>query len=159
MRLAIVRFGSRLEHDSELYAGVGRGVDHSIRLAYRHGDWLFTQNVEPTFDRVQGKGGDLRGFGWWGGGAHFETLMTPNSPLPDKTEQSCTPSVRLNPPCANRVPGNATQEESIAARSRHPSGVSSVQCDGSVRFFLNNVNLDTWRAWGTAAGNDAISAD
>jgi prepilin-type N-terminal cleavage/methylation domain-containing protein len=118
-----------------------------------------TSNTLAVSETVQGKGGDLRGFGWWGGGAHFETLMVPNSPLPDKTEQSCTPTIKLNPPCVNRSPGNVNQEESIAARSRHPSGVSSVQCDGSVRFFSNNVNLDVWRAWGTAAAGDAIGGD
>jgi prepilin-type N-terminal cleavage/methylation domain-containing protein len=118
-----------------------------------------TSNTLAMSETVQGKGGDLRGFGWWGGGAHFETLMTPNSPLPDKTEQSCTSSVRLNPPCANRVPGNPTQEESIAARSRHPTGVSAVLCDGAVRFFTNNINLDVWRGLGTAWGGDAVTLD
>jgi len=118
-----------------------------------------TSNTLAMSETVQGKGGDLRGFGWWGGGAHFETLMTPNSPLPDKTEQSCTPTVRLNPPCANRVAGNATQEESIAARSRHPTGVSAVLCDGAVRFFSNNINLDVWRGLGTAAGGDPVTLD
>jgi len=118
-----------------------------------------TSNTLAVSETVQGKGGDLRGFGWWGGGAHFETLLTPNSSLPDRTEQSCTTAIKLNPPCVNRSAGNASQEESIAARSRHPSGVSSVQCDGSVRFFSNNINLDVWRAWGTAAAGDAISGD
>src|SRR5262245_29820589 len=60
-------------------------------------------NTLAMAETVQGKGGDLHGFGWWGGGAHFETLLTPNSPLPDRVEQSCTPAVRLNPPCVNRV--------------------------------------------------------
>jgi prepilin-type N-terminal cleavage/methylation domain-containing protein len=118
-----------------------------------------TSNTLAMSETIQGKGGDLRGFGWWGGGAHFETLLMPNSPLPDRTEQSCTPAVRLNPPCANRTAGNASQEETIAARSRHPGGVSSVQCDGSVRFFTNNVALDVWRAWGSAAGGDAQGSD
>ena len=52
-----------------------------------------TSNTLGISETVQGKGGDLRGFGWWGGGAHFETLLTPNSPLPDRTEQSCTPAL------------------------------------------------------------------
>jgi prepilin-type N-terminal cleavage/methylation domain-containing protein len=106
-------------------------------------------------ETVQGKGGDLRGFGWWGGGSHFETLLTPNSPLPDRTEQSCTPSVRLNPPCANRVVGDPMQEETIAARSRHPTGVHVSMCDGSIRFETNNIHPATWQALGTAAGGDA----
>jgi prepilin-type N-terminal cleavage/methylation domain-containing protein len=115
-----------------------------------------TSNTLAMSETVQGKGGDLRGFGWWGGGAHFETLLTPNSPLPDRTEQSCTPAVRLNPPCANRQAGIPNGEETIAARSRHPSGVSAVLCDGSVRFFSNNVALDVWRAWGTSQGGDTV---
>jgi hypothetical protein len=118
-----------------------------------------TSNTLAMSETVQGKGGDLRGFGWWGGGAHFETLLTPNSPLPDRTEQSCTPAVRLNPPCANRQVDVADGEETIAARSRHPNGVSAVLCDGSVRFFSNNVALDVWRAWGTAHAGDLASGD
>jgi prepilin-type N-terminal cleavage/methylation domain-containing protein len=116
-----------------------------------------TSNTLAISETVQGKGGDLRGFGWWGGGAHFETLLTPNSPLPDRTEQSCTPALRLNPPCANRQVGNPNGEETIAARSRHPSGVSACLCDGSVRFFSNNVNLDIWRGWGSAFAGDTVS--
>jgi prepilin-type N-terminal cleavage/methylation domain-containing protein len=123
-----------------------------------------TSNTLAISETVQGKGGDLRGFGWWGGGTHFETLLTPNSPLPDRTEQSCTPAHRLNPPCANRpsptpASPNPDTEETIAARSRHPSGVQAVLCDGAVRFFSNNVAIDTWRAWGTAAGNDTVGSD
>jgi prepilin-type N-terminal cleavage/methylation domain-containing protein/prepilin-type processing-associated H-X9-DG protein len=116
-------------------------------------------NTLAISETVQGKSGDLRGFGWWGGGCHFETKLTPNSPLPDRTEQSCTPANRLNPPCANRQAGVAENEESLAARSRHPTGVQAAMCDGSVRFFSNNVALDTWRAIGTAAGGDPVTLD
>jgi type II secretory pathway pseudopilin PulG len=118
-----------------------------------------TSNTLAISETVQGKGGDLRGFGWWGGGAHFETLLMPNSPLNDRTEQSCTPAIKLNPPCQNRTAGNAQLEESIAARSRHPNGVMATLCDGSVRFFSNNVAVDVWRAWGTAHGGDVVSGD
>jgi prepilin-type processing-associated H-X9-DG protein len=124
-----------------------------------------TSNTLAVSETIQGKGGDLRGFGWWGGGAHFETLLMPNSPLPDRTEQSCTPANRLNPPCVNQPAlqtarnGNPNSEETIAARSRHPNGVMAVLCDGSVRFFSNNVALDTWRAWGTSRGGDVQSGD
>jgi prepilin-type processing-associated H-X9-DG protein len=118
-----------------------------------------TSNTLANSETVQGKGGDLRGFGWWGGGAHFETLLTPNSPLPDRTEQSCTPSHRLNPPCANRVAPSGTTEESIAARSRHPTGVNAVMCDGAVKFFTNNIALDVWRGLGSSFGGETISVD
>jgi prepilin-type N-terminal cleavage/methylation domain-containing protein len=118
-----------------------------------------TSNTLAISETVQGKGGDLRGFGWWGGGTHFETLLAPNSPLPDRTEQSCTPNVRPNPPCANRVAGTPNLEETIAARSRHPTSVSATMCDGAVKVFTNNINLDVWRAIGTAAGSDPVTVD
>jgi type II secretory pathway pseudopilin PulG len=102
-------------------------------------------------EAVQGKGGDLRGFGWWGGGAHFETFLSPNSLSPDSTEQFCRAGVRPNPPCRNR---SKAAEETIAARSRHPEGVAASLCDGSVRFFSNSIALDVWRALGTAGGGD-----
>ena len=105
-------------------------------------------------ETIQGKGGDLRGFGWWGGGSHFETFLAPNSPLPDRTEQSCTTSNPLNPPCVNRTVGNPDLEETIAARSRHPSGVHASLCDGSIRFVSNNIALSTWRSLGTASAGD-----
>jgi prepilin-type processing-associated H-X9-DG protein len=84
--------------------------------------------------------------------------------LPDITEQSCTPAHRLNPPCRNHPnpkPSNPNpnDEESIGARSRHPGGVMAAMCDGSVRFYTNNVALDTWRALGTAAGGETATAD
>jgi prepilin-type N-terminal cleavage/methylation domain-containing protein/prepilin-type processing-associated H-X9-DG protein len=123
-----------------------------------------TTNTLAISETIQGKGGDLRGFAWWGGGCHFETKLTPNSPLPDITEQSCTPAHRLNPPCRNHPnpkPSNPNpnDEESIGARSRHPGGVMAAMCDGSVRFYTNNVALDTWRALGTAAGGETATAD
>jgi prepilin-type N-terminal cleavage/methylation domain-containing protein/prepilin-type processing-associated H-X9-DG protein len=123
-----------------------------------------TSNTLAISETIQGKGGDLRGFAWWGGGCHFETKLTPNSPQPDITEQSCTPANKLNPPCSNHPnpkPSSpvATNEESIGARSRHPNGVMAALCDGSVRFFTNNVALDSWRAWGTAGGGDVTSGD
>jgi prepilin-type processing-associated H-X9-DG protein len=123
-----------------------------------------TSNTLAMSETLQGKGGDLHGFGWWGGGCHFETKLTPNSPLPDIVEQSCTPANRLNPPCQNHPnpkPGNPdpNTEESIAARSRHPTGVNAAFCDGSARFISNNVTLDVWRAVGSANGGDPATLD
>jgi prepilin-type processing-associated H-X9-DG protein len=45
------------------------------------------------------------------------------------------------------------------AGSQHPGGVNLALADGSVRFVKDTVNLLTWRALGTRAGNEAISAD
>jgi prepilin-type processing-associated H-X9-DG protein len=43
--------------------------------------------------------------------------------------------------------------------SRHPGGVNVLFGDGSVKFVKNSVNLQVWRALGTRAGGEVISAD
>lgn len=47
----------------------------------------------------------------------------------------------------------------ITARSRHPSGVNSLFCDGSVHFIKNSVNVGVWRGLGSRNGGEVISAD
>ncbi|WP_337176969.1 DUF1559 domain-containing protein [Paludisphaera sp.] len=51
---------------------------------------------------------------------------------------------------------NATH---IAARSYHSGGVNVGMADGSVRFVKDSVNIDAWRALGTRANGEIISAD
>ena len=47
----------------------------------------------------------------------------------------------------------------ISARSNHPGGANSLLGDGSVKFVKESVNIATWRALGTRAGGEVISAD
>jgi prepilin-type N-terminal cleavage/methylation domain-containing protein len=47
----------------------------------------------------------------------------------------------------------------VTARSYHPGGVHALLGDGSVRFVKNSIDGRTWRALGTVAGGEAISAD
>lgn len=50
---------------------------------------------------------------------------------------------------------NLPQQKGLfAARSRHVSGVNVLFCDTSVRFVLDNVDRDLWRAAATRAGNE-----
>ncbi|WP_435015749.1 DUF1559 domain-containing protein [Tundrisphaera sp. TA3] len=46
-----------------------------------------------------------------------------------------------------------------AARSYHPGGVNATFCDGSVRFIKDTINPITWRALGSKAGGEVVSAD
>jgi prepilin-type processing-associated H-X9-DG protein len=112
-------------------------------------------NTIAFSETVQGRDGDLRGFAWWNGGAHFETYLAPNSSQPDILENIsyCKPANTMNPPCAGPTTANPSN---IAARSRHPSGVMIAMCDGSVRFISQTINLDTWRFLGTAAGKEPL---
>lgn len=103
-------------------------------------------------ETIKGQYGDLRGFGWWQGGSHFEAFLAPNSNQPDVTEQDiyCI-NQRPNAPCA--APTSASPE-GIGARSRHPGGVHVTMCDGAVKFTSDNINLDTWRFLSTADGRE-----
>jgi len=103
-------------------------------------------------ETIKGQYGDLRGFGWWQGGSHFEAYLAPNSNQPDVPEQDvyCI-NQRPNPPC---VAPTTAAPEMIGARSRHPGGVHVVFCDGAVRFMSDNVNLDTWRFISTGDGRE-----
>jgi prepilin-type processing-associated H-X9-DG protein len=47
----------------------------------------------------------------------------------------------------------------ITSRSYHPGGVNALLGDGSVRFVKSTVDGNTWRALGTIAGGEVISAD
>ena len=122
-------------------------------------------NTLLTGEVIQGQGKspgkfDLRGFGWWYGGAAFETFLSPNSTLPDQMEDAsyCNTPDRLNPPCI-AVPGGDLFQITNAARSRHPGGVNAGMCDGSVRFSKNTTNLFIWRALGTTQGGEVLSSD
>ncbi len=42
----------------------------------------------------------------------------------------------------------------VPPSSLHPGGVNVAMCDGSVRFIIDDIRLDTWRAIGTRASNE-----
>src|SRR5262249_3970545 len=47
----------------------------------------------------------------------------------------------------------------VAARSYHPGGVNVAFADGTVRFIKDSVNILVWRALGSRAGGEVVSAD
>ncbi len=47
----------------------------------------------------------------------------------------------------------------VNSRSWHPGGVNILLGDGSVRLIKETIDLSTWRALGTIAGREVISAD
>jgi len=87
------------------------------------------------------------------GSPFFNTRLTPNSTSSDQCV-TCV-SVPLTMPCISSTIAN----DSFAARSRHPSGVTVVMCDGSVRFVGNNIDLDAWQSTSTMASGDQFQGD
>ncbi len=149
----------------KIYPGIASPAsqthDNTFKLEVRMSEILDgLSNTLAVSECIQDKSGGLRGFAWWGPGSQFETQLTPNSRLPDRTSQNCSAAVianKLNPPCLNIVAaGPGDQQVASAARSRHPGGVMAVLCDGSTRFFSNNVALDVSR-WGTVKGGETIN--
>jgi prepilin-type N-terminal cleavage/methylation domain-containing protein/prepilin-type processing-associated H-X9-DG protein len=80
-------------------------------------------------------------------------------------EMCCTSYNHVSTPngktCAGTgFPGTmANMPMQVPPSSRHPGGANVLMGDGSVRFVKNSVALATWRALGTRAGGEVISAD
>ena len=98
---------------------------------------------------------DLRGFTWWGPGAVFHAFNGPNSPTPDQFQFAsyCNNQPAKNLPCIQAA------EVQLAARSRHPGGVNVANCDGSIRFVSNDVDIAIWRAASTTEFGENLSLD
>ena len=116
-----------------------------------------TSNTLAVSELIIGSvGTDFRGFSQWGDAAGFTTNIGPNSSSPDVHDYST--AGRGDPPL---VPlGNlGVNDKYYAARSRHPGGVNTAMCDGSVRFAKNSINIFIWRALSTTNGGEVISSD
>ncbi len=111
-------------------------------------------NTMLAAEVIQGQHGDHRGFTWWGWSAGFETYDLPNATGPDYMQRGvdCVPE-GLNPPCLGSSVANRFK---AAARSRHPSGVNVVMCDGSVHFVTDSIELGVWRTASSIDGEDVL---
>jgi prepilin-type N-terminal cleavage/methylation domain-containing protein len=85
----------------------------------------------------------------------FHTVVTPNTSTPDLI--SSTTFFRADND--RLMPVALGNPQRAAARSRHPGGVMAAVCDGSVRFYSNNIALNSWRAVGSMGGGEVSSAD
>jgi len=96
--------------------------------------WSACQAMDPKDLSLQWRS-DFGGY--WLQGWHM-TLYNHASP----------PNARA---CA--FPQNGTQ--TMPAKSGHPTGVNVALCDASVRFMLNSIDVNYWRALGTRSGAEA----
>jgi prepilin-type N-terminal cleavage/methylation domain-containing protein/prepilin-type processing-associated H-X9-DG protein len=83
----------------------------------------------------------------------FHTIYPPNTPVPDVISSGAYETANNDP----LMPVTVSGGEESAARSRHPGGVNAALCDGSVRFFTNDIAPLTWQALGTMNGAENIS--
>lgn len=99
---------------------------------------------------------DRRGrmFNSYQGETLFSTLRQPNSPAADAQYSCGTAPLPTYMPCT-AIAGGANSINS--ARALHPGGVNALMCDGSVRGFTQTIDINTWSALGTRAGNETFS--
>ncbi len=99
------------------------------------------------------------------GGALFTTTITPTRALPIGSSvlvRGTSAMKATGRPCVS-LGGNAWWTASArgayaAPRSNHPGGVGGALADGSVNFFVNDVDTTVWRSLGTRQGQEPISA-
>jgi prepilin-type N-terminal cleavage/methylation domain-containing protein/prepilin-type processing-associated H-X9-DG protein len=106
---------------------------------------------------IQGQGGDLRGFSWWGNASGFTAFNLPNANAPDvMTGGACNVAATWGIPCTTI--NSQAFPKMVAARSRHsPGGVNVAFCDGHTQWVSNTIALDVWRALSTSQGRESIN--
>jgi prepilin-type N-terminal cleavage/methylation domain-containing protein/prepilin-type processing-associated H-X9-DG protein len=126
---------------------------------------MFSENI--VVGPEDGWGGPLSDVMIAVGGQAFETFYPPNLKGCDEVSRIYPGSAARNGRPGNGGVPNATcnvistntdsQElASHAVRSKHAGGVNAALCDGSVQFFTDSINIQVWRALGTANGGDLV---
>ena len=110
-------------------------------------------------------GGPIGHTRWANGGVYysgFTTAMPPNQTVSTISRATGYSDAGRNVPMdwdwVDENDGGPTYM-SLSASSYHPGGVNALFADGSVHFEKNSVSAVAWRALGTIAGGEVISAD
>ena len=100
--------------------------------------------------------------GYWGGSTHgafgISVSETPNTSVPDR---NYTCKGETTPGAPNLAPCESGNTEGLSgrwnfARSYHPGGINGVLVDGSVRFFPDTVDRQTWLRLGLRSDGQVI---
>ena len=104
----------------------------------------------PPTSAEESRGGES----WFISGFHFTSYnhcLPPNDKRPD-----CALNLDSD---TSSLDARVNLEGVFAASSFHQGGVNCLLMDGSVRFVLDSVNLDIWRALATRSGGELTSAE
>jgi prepilin-type processing-associated H-X9-DG protein len=101
---------------------------------------------------------DMRGLIWYGYTCFFNTNQAPNTLTADVTgtfEKTSHTKHPLQLITKSITAGGYRLR--MSARSWHNGGVNAAFGDGSVRFIPNQIDLETWRAFGSTNGGESVS--
>ena len=98
------------------------------------------------------------------GGQSFQVSLTPNTKNSDSVAMMIPPpgdsSLNTRPDPIFLGPSDTQLGNQIfAARSKHTGGVNAAMCDGSVRFYTDDINPFIWNNLGTASKGDQPTSD
>ena len=122
---------------------------------------LFSEMISTTGMGENGQNatyGDFRGGVYRGDSAFFTTYYQPNTDRADElmSRNYCNNIPKLQP-CVLETSVRGSYEIRLSARSKHTGGVNAARGDGSVIFVSNTINVNAWRAAGSAAGGESLS--
>lgn len=89
------------------------------------------------------------------GGNVFTSQNGPNSVVPDAV-WGCRSFPEEGMPCTS---SNDFPNLHAAARGYHAGGVQASHCDGSVRFYSDNIDLLIWQGLGSRGGREVVNPD
>ena len=125
-------------------------------------------NTLMTSEILIGQGWNLHGFSWWGYAPQFTGLYPPNSSYPDVMQGAsyCSTGNPQGVVCvgaSGSISSGGLYSGGLGMtnipRSKHPGGVNTGMCDGSVRFVKNSINIYTFQGLSSAKGGEVISSD
>jgi len=164
--------GGSVAHTSDR-SGMDLGTDGAFQMAQGKALALFrdgTSNTAIASEVLAGKDEvfdtsdrtwDTRGMWAWHmvGSSAYIHRNTPNTSVGDAMwanpgqDIECVEDPRM--PCDN-THGTAMDEFHAAARSNHPGGVVVCFADGHVSFYSDDIDLATWKALSTIAGQEVV---
>ena len=157
------------QHDPRGVMGTGNTLPserHAV-FTYNYGAKFseITDGLSKTMafsEYLSGLPEDIRGFPITNraGSQFLHVRLTPNSQESDdlyRFPSFCDANANrpeINLPCKQGLENTNT----AASRSRHPGGVNSLFCDGSVHFITNEINVNTWRSLGWMSDGGPMGA-
>jgi prepilin-type N-terminal cleavage/methylation domain-containing protein len=99
---------------------------------------------------------DRRGRPWNEDSSCYQisTNLPPNSRAPDRG--TCFDQSAIKLPCIN---GGSIAQYTLASRSRHTGGVMVLNCDASVHFISDSIDIQTYRNLSTQSGGEVAQIE